>query len=91
MREADDEALRRGRLFVDARETTINHIGELMIPLASGVISESDVLASLSELCQGDHPGRESDEEITIFKNGGGGHPDLMCARILHDRIQHGQ
>ena len=90
MREADDEVLRRGRLFVDARETTINHIGELMIPLASGVITENDVLASLSELCQGHHPGREGDDEITVFKNGGGGHLDLMCARILHDRIQNG-
>ena len=91
MREADDATLQRGRLFVDARETTIHHIGELMIPLASGTIQESDVLASLSELCQQQHPGRESDDEITIFKNGGGGHLDLMCARILHDRIQHGQ
>ena len=90
MREADDEVLRRGRLFVDARETTINHIGELMIPLAPGVITENDVLASLSELCQGHHPGREGDDEITVFKNGGGGHLDLMCARILHDRIQNG-
>ena len=84
MREADDECLRRGSLFVDARETTINHIGELMIPLAQGVITESDVLADLSDLCQQRHPGRRSEDEITLFKNGGGGHLDLMCARILH-------
>ncbi|MCP4983708.1 MAG: hypothetical protein GY935_24785 [Gammaproteobacteria bacterium] len=84
MREADDECLRRGSLFVDARETTINYIGELMIPLASGVICENDVLADLSDLCQQRHPGRQSDDEITLFKNGGGGHLDLMCARILH-------
>ena len=90
MREVDDTALRCGRLFVDARETTVEHIGELMIPLANGVIIEDDVLASLSELCLGQHPGRESSDEITLFKNGGGGHLDLMCARILHDRIQHG-
>ena len=85
MREADDEVLRRGSLFVDARETTINHIGELMIPLASGVISEDDVLADFSDLCQQRHAGRSSEDEITVFKNGGGGHLDLMCARILHD------
>jgi alanine dehydrogenase len=84
MREADDECFRRGSLFVDARETTIHHIGELMIPLASGVISEQDVLADLSDLCQQQHGGRQSDDEITLFKNGGGGHLDLMCARILH-------
>ncbi len=85
MREADDEVLRRGSLFVDARETTINHIGELMIPIASGVISEADVLADFSDLCQQRHAGRSSEDEITVFKNGGGGHLDLMCARILHD------
>jgi ornithine cyclodeaminase len=84
MREADDECLRRGSLFVDARATTINHIGELMIPLASGVISEQDVLADLSDLCQQQHSGRQSESEITLYKNGGGGHLDLMCARILH-------
>ena len=84
MREADDECLRRGSLFVDARETTIHHIGELMIPLASGAISEADVLADFSDLCQQRHPGRQSEDEITVFKNGGGGHLDLMCARILH-------
>jgi len=88
MREADDEVLRRGSLFVDARETTINHIGELMIPLANGVISEGDVLADLSDLCQQRQPGRHSEDEITVFKNGGGGHLDLMCARILHRHCQ---
>ncbi|MDJ0780023.1 MAG: hypothetical protein QNJ85_19300 [Gammaproteobacteria bacterium] len=88
MREADDEALRRGALFVDARETTIGHIGELTIPLAAGVIGENDVLASLSELCRGEHPGRNNDATITVFKNGGGGHLDLMCARILHENYQ---
>ncbi|MEE8364348.1 MAG: hypothetical protein V3R76_01060 [Gammaproteobacteria bacterium] len=88
MREADDECLRRASLFVDARETTINHIGELMIPLANGVISEDDVLADLSDLCQKKHPGRNSDTEITLYKNGGGGHLDLMMARILHQYCQ---
>lgn len=84
MREADDECLRRGSLFVNARETTIAHIGELMIPLAEGTITENDVLADLSDLCQQRHSGRSSDDEITLYKNGGGGHLDLMIARILH-------
>jgi alanine dehydrogenase len=88
MREADDECLRRGSLFVDARQTTINHIGELMIPLASGVISKDDILADFADLCQQRHPGRRSENEITVFKNGGGGHLDLMCARLLHKHCQ---
>lgn len=88
MREADDDCLRRASIFVDARETTIHHIGELMIPIAAGVITEADVNADFAELCQNKHPGRQSDEEITLFKNGGGGHLDLMIARILHKHCQ---
>ena len=88
MREADDRCLAKGRLFVDARETTIAHIGELMIPLASGVIDESDVLADLAQLCLGQRHGRQDEQEITLFKNGGGGHLDLMCARLLYQHHQ---
>ena len=53
MREADDAALRRGRLFVDARETTLGHIGELTIPIAQGVIGRDDVVADLYDLAAG--------------------------------------
>ncbi|MEM6441020.1 MAG: ornithine cyclodeaminase [Pseudomonadota bacterium] len=85
MREADDEALTRGRLFVDARETTIGEIGELMIPMAAGVIGEADVLADHRDLAAGAE-GRRSADEITVFKNGGGAHLDLMTAGFFLDR-----
>jgi len=88
MREADDDCLRRASIFVDARETTINLIGELIIPLENGVIKESDIQADFTELCRKKHTGRQNDEEITLFKNGGGGHLDLMIARILHRYCQ---
>jgi len=88
MREADDECLRRASLFVDARETTIDHIGELMIPIAEDVIIADDVRADLSDLCQEEHPGRSSTDEITLYKNGGGGHLDLMMARIMYKNCQ---
>ena len=89
MREADDEVLRRGSLFVDARATTIGDIGELVIPIAAGVIKESDVLADHYDLCRGRHPGRrhDDDDEITVFKNGGGGHLDLMTARLVMEAL----
>ena len=80
MREADDEVLRRGRIFVDSRETTIGHIGELKIPLANGVLSEDDVLADFYD---GAAMARTGDDEITVFKNGGGAHLDLMVARYI--------
>ena len=84
MREADDKALQRARIFVDSRATTLAHIGELKMPLESGVISENSIIADYYDLASGDFR-RSSDDEITLFKNGGGAHLDLMTSRyILH-------
>ncbi len=87
MREADDAAVLKSRIFVDSRDTTIGEIGEVMIPIEQGVIKESDVLADLYELCSKKVPGRQSNEEITLFKNGGGGHLDLMVAQYVHSQV----
>lgn len=89
MREADDAVLERGRLFVDARHTTLGHIGEVQIPLDAGVIGEGDIVADYYDLAGGAFE-RESEEEITVFKNGGGAHLDLMCARYILDTVRHG-
>jgi ornithine cyclodeaminase len=81
MREVDDRAMARARVFVDARATTVHHIGELMDPIASGAITEADVIADFY-----DDPAlysRRSDDEITIAKNGGGAHLDLMTATYI--------
>jgi ornithine cyclodeaminase len=83
MREVDDRAMQRARIFVDSRATTLHHIGELMDPIASGAIAEADVIADFY-----DDPAlyaRQSDDEITIAKNGGGAHLDLMTASYIAD------
>jgi ornithine cyclodeaminase/alanine dehydrogenase-like protein (mu-crystallin family) len=82
MREVDDEALLRSRVFVDSYATTMNHIGELRIPLEAGVISPDQIVADYYEL---DMFQRGSDDEITLFKNGGGAHLDLMTSRYILD------
>lgn len=82
MREVDNEALQRSRVFVDSYATTMGHIGELKIPLAEGAISDDHVLADYYEL---DMFQRGSDDEITLFKNGGGAHLDLMTSRYILD------
>lgn len=82
MREVDDATLRRARIFVDSYATTMGHIGELKIPLASGAIEDSDVLADYYEL---DAFKRQSANDITLFKNGGGAHLDLITSRYILD------
>ncbi|XDA98544.1 ornithine cyclodeaminase [Sulfitobacter sp. LCG007] len=83
MREADDTALKRARIFVDSFETTLDHIGELKIPLGEGTISRADVIA---DYYAPDSFARTSDDEITLFKNGGGAHLDLMTGHYILTR-----
>ena len=83
MREADDTVLTRGRVFVDSRDTTIGHIGELTDPLERGVITEADILADFYDLAAF----TRGPEDITVFKNGGGAHLDLMTAHYIRQAV----
>ncbi|WP_372881796.1 ornithine cyclodeaminase family protein [Psychromonas sp.] len=87
MREADDSLLLKSRIFVDARETAIHDIGELAIPINEGVINEDTVIADFYQLCNG-VKGRRTEKEITLFKNGGGAHLDLMTALYIMDMVE---
>lgn len=79
MREADDDTMRRTRIFVDSRDTTVRHIGEIALAIASGAITEDAILADYYDL-----PAfTRAPEDITLFKNGGGAHLDLMTARHI--------
>ena len=79
MREADDALISSASLFADSRETVLEHIGELRIPIAKKVISPADVKGDLYDLVIANSQQR-CDDEITVFKNGGGAHLDLMVA-----------
>ena len=83
MREVDSTLLNKARIFVDSFDTTLDHIGELKIPLAKGDITRDQVLADYYHM---DRFVRESDADITLFKNGGGAHLDLMTSRYILER-----
>ncbi len=65
-------------------ETTLDHIGELKTPLETGVITRDSVVADFYNIGSGTFQ-RNSDDEITLFKNGGGAHLDLMTSRYILD------
>ena len=87
MREVDDTLLKRSEIFVDSRETTIDHIGEIKIPLQEGTITKQDILGDFYELCA-NKINRSSENTITLFKNGGGAHLDLMTSLEIYNRLQ---
>jgi alanine dehydrogenase len=86
MREADDEAIRRARVFIDAWFTAGEHCGDICQPVAAGLLRKDDITDTF-QLARGERPGRQRADEITLFKSGGGGHEDLGTAQHILERI----
>jgi ornithine cyclodeaminase len=83
MREADDEAMRRARVYVDTRGGAMKEAGDIVDPLARGVIADSDIKGDLFGLCRGEEKGRGSVDEITLFKSVGTAIEDLAAAMLV--------
>lgn len=85
MRETDDEVMRRGRIFVDTRTGALHESGDLVIPIASGIIDQENILADLYDLCKRQCVGRQTQEEITVFKSVGAACEDLAAAILAYE------
>jgi ornithine cyclodeaminase len=86
MREADNDAVTRGTVFVDTRNG-MEGAGDLAQPIAAGIMTWDEIVADYYDLVQGRHTGRLDGEEITVCKNVGGGHLDLFTAEALMLRM----
>jgi len=87
MREADDEAVRRARVYVDTRAGATKEAGDIVQPLASGVLAGDDIVADLHELARGEVAGRGGSEEITLFKSVGAALEDLAAGIAVYEKI----
>ncbi|TBU83247.1 ornithine cyclodeaminase family protein [Pseudomonas daroniae] len=85
MREADDEVMRRGQVFVDTY-IALTESGDLVQPLAS-FMTESAIRGSLQQLCTGSTRGRDNADEITVFKAVGHALADLVTAVAAYQRL----
>ena len=86
MREVDDEAIRRATVFADCLQTALD-VGDIADPIRSGLLTADDI-ADFREL--GGRFARSSPDEITICKNAGGAHLDLMVARHMFETVGRG-
>ena len=82
--EMDPKILKRGRLVIDDWEQA-SHSGEINVPLSKGELSKDDVNAEIGEIVAGLKPGRENDEQITIFCSTGLAIQDCLTAKIAYD------
>jgi alanine dehydrogenase len=94
MREVDDAAITAASIFVDTRAGALAEAGDLVQPIAAGLITESNVKADLAELCGRSQPGRSHASEITLFKSVGTAVADLIAAKLVVEaerrRLNHG-
>lgn len=85
MRESDDDCVRRARLWVDTLAGGLHEAGDVVMPLAAGVISQAHVLGDLYGLSRGIAPLRTSADEITMFKSVGASIEDLAAAIAVYE------
>lgn len=89
MRESDDDLIERAEIYVDTHDGCLSEGGDIVQPLKSGLITPGDIKADLYELCRGEHPGRQSDATITMFKSVGAALEDLAGATLAYQNVEH--
>ncbi len=82
MREADDSAIKRSRIYVDT-PSALSEGGDIAQALQAGVIVKTDIAGDLAALVGGT-PGRRDDQEITLFKSVGASIEDLAAAALVY-------
>ena len=88
MRESDDEAVRRARVYVDTRAGATKEAGDIVQAIAAGVIGPDDIVADLFELTRGEKPGRADDQQITLFKSVGAALEDLAAGIAVYQALK---
>jgi ornithine cyclodeaminase len=89
-RELDTDAVVKSRLFVDRRESTVNEAGDFLIPKKEGAIEDNHIQGEIGEILLGKARGRNSQEEITLFKSLGLAVEDLASANHIFKKATAG-
>lgn len=90
-REIPTDTVAAAKLVVDQRAACLAEAGDIVIPIEKGAIDEDHVHAEIGEIVLGSRPGRESSEEITLFKSVGNAVQDLVTANRVYQRAVTGE
>jgi ornithine cyclodeaminase len=87
-RELDTETVASSSFFTDRRESCLNEAGDYLLAAAEGAVGPEHIRAELGEVLVGEHPGRESEDELTVFKSLGIAVEDLASAELVVRRAR---
>ncbi|MDA1257827.1 MAG: ornithine cyclodeaminase family protein [Chloroflexi bacterium] len=85
VRELDTASIQRSKVICDQKQACLIEAGDIMIPIQEGAYTADDIHGELGAVINGTTPGRENDQEITLFKSVGLAIQDLSCARLVYD------
>jgi len=83
MQEIPPETVLRAKVVIDHREAALAEAGDLLIPIRQGLMTMEHIHAELGEIVTGVKTGRESEEEITLFKSVGVAVQDVAAAEAV--------
>ncbi|EMA41238.1 ornithine cyclodeaminase family protein [Halococcus hamelinensis] len=86
--ELDATTVERAKYVPDLRERVMNDAGSFINAVEEGVVSEDDVHAELGAVVAGEAPGRESDDEITVFDSGGTGIETVAAGYLVYEKAR---
>ena len=86
MQEINPEILRFGLTYLDDAPACLKDSGDLVIPLSLGIIDEDDIVGELGDLIAGSVRGRQSSDDITIFKTVGNAIQDFFIANEAYEK-----
>ncbi|GAA2917050.1 ornithine cyclodeaminase family protein [Enterococcus pseudoavium] len=86
MQEMDPVILKRAsKIYFDSEEAVLSEAGDILIPLAEGLITKEDFTGDIGEVLLEKVVGRESEDEIIVFKTVGIGAQDLVTAKKIYE------
>lgn len=85
--EIDPEIFRDARFFADDKAQCIR-VGEMEIALQKGIVTPDDINGEIGDLIAGKVPGRQNDEETTIFDATGLYILDLVAAKVAIEKAK---
>jgi alanine dehydrogenase len=82
--ELEDQVLLDARLVIDDYEQC-THSGEINVPYAAGVLTDDDIDAELGEIVEGNAPGRQPEDGLTVFDSTGLAIQDVAAAHTVYE------
>ena len=89
MQEIGIETVINSKVIVDNREACEVEAGDLIIPVEEKKWSFNLVHGELGQVILGEVSGRDSDDEITLFKSVGNAIQDLALANLIMKKLNH--